>query len=130
MSVEIQPPDIPALTETAATEVDVVTLPPDTLSDAPPENTTVFVVPVSGPRGPAGTPGADGADGAPGGTVYIFTQSDPSASWIINHNLGRKVHTTVFDDDGQVVWPDIEHGTPNQTTITSAEPFSGSAVLS
>lgn len=83
-----------------------------------------------GPEGPAGPDGPPGADGAPGGSAFVFTQASPSASWVIDHNQGRKLHVTIFDTGERVVYADVEHGSTDQATITFAVPVSGSAVLS
>lgn len=79
-----------------------------------------------GPQGPAGPAGPAGAAG---GSVFLFTQSTPSATWVINHNVGRAVAVTLFDDDGNVVQSDIEHGTANQATVTWSSPTTGSALV-
>lgn len=92
-----------------------------TVTVAPPGPTSVTVLPVAGPTGP---------QGAPGGSYFVHTQSSPSATWIIDHNLGRKVHVTLFDPLSTVIHADIDHGTPNQTTITFPSPVTGSAVIS
>lgn len=76
-----------------------------------------------GPQGPAGP------SGAAGGSVFEFVQSTPSATWVINHNVGRKVSVTLYDDDGNVVQSDIEHGSINQATVTWSQPTTGSALV-
>lgn len=100
--------------------------------DDPPTLTVTQVIPrleVSS-TGPQGIPGPQGLPGTPGGNGFAFTQSSPAATWIIDHNLGRKVHVTVFDPDGVVVYADLQHGSLNQVTVTFAAPFAGSAVVS
>jgi hypothetical protein len=79
--------------------------------------------------GPQGPPGPQGTPGAAGGSVYIHSQSIASATWVINHSVGRKVSITLFDDDGNVVQSDIEHGTINQATVTWSQPTTGSALV-
>jgi hypothetical protein len=105
-SVTVAPPEIP------------------TVTIAPPGPATVTVLPVVGPRGAQGLPGT------PGGNGFAFTQSTPAAAWIIDHNLGRKVHVTVFDLTETVVFADVQHGSLNQVTISFAGPVAGSAVVS
>lgn len=80
-----------------------------------------------GPQGPAGP---QGPSGAAGGSVFEHVQSSPSATWTINHNLGRRVHVSIFDDSGNLVLSDVEHGTVNQATVTWSSPTTGSAVIS
>ena len=91
------------------------------------------VISAPGPQGPPGPPGADGADGAPGlpgGTFYIHTQSAPAATWTIIHNIGHKLHCTVFGDDGIQLLTDVDQNDPDTTVLTFAAPFSGVAYLS
>ena len=76
-----------------------------------------------GPRGPQGLPGAAG------GTVYVHEQGVPSATWVINHNVGRAVAVVLFDADGNVVQSDIEHGSTNQATVTWSSPTTGTALV-
>ncbi len=76
-----------------------------------------------GPRGPQGLPGASG------GTVYLHEQGVPSASWVINHNVGRAVSITLIDALGNVVHSDIEHNSINQATVTWSSPTTGSALV-
>lgn len=88
---------------------------------------TVVAVTAPGPQGPQG---AQGPAGAPGGSAYVHTQAAPSASWVIDHNLGRKVHVSVVTDLGRLVFADVEHGSLNQTTVTFPGPVTGAAILS
>lgn len=85
------------------------------------------VVSAPGPQGPVGPAGPAGA---PGGSAFEYTASTPSISWVLNHNLGRKVHVSIFGDAGDLVFADVEHGSTNQTTITFSVPTTGSAVIS
>lgn len=87
------------------------------------------VVTVAAP-GPQGPQGPAGAPGAPGGSYFTHTQSTPAATWIIDHNLAKKVHVTIFNPAGTVIHADIDHGTTNQATITFPSPVTGSAVIS
>lgn len=86
------------------------------------ESTVELTAP--GPQGPPGPAGAAG------GSVFTFTQSTPASTWIVDHNLGRKVQVTIFDASGNVVYSDVAHGSVNQATITFASPVAGSAVIS
>ncbi|MGW0682879.1 hypothetical protein ACWD2L_05895 [Streptomyces sp. NPDC002754] len=83
-----------------------------------------------GPQGPEGPQGPQGAPGAPGGAAYEFSQGVPSATWVINHNLGRKVNVSLFDATGALVISDVEHGSLNQATVTWSSPVTGSAYIS
>lgn len=79
--------------------------------------------------GPQGPPGPSGPAGAAGGSVFEHVQSVASNNWVINHNVGRRVAVILFDDDGNVVQSDIEHGTVNQATVTWSSPTTGSALV-
>lgn len=105
---------------------DVVVAPPviPAVRTAPPAPGSVTVLPVVGPTGPQGSPGT------PGGSYFVHTQSSPAATWIIDHNLAKKVHVSIFNSTGTVIYADIDHGTTNQTTITFPGPVTGSAVVS
>lgn len=79
--------------------------------------------------GPQGPMGPQGPAGAAGGNVYIHVQGVLASTWVINHNVGRQVSVTLYDDDGNVVQSDIEHGTVNQATVTWSQPTMGSALV-
>jgi hypothetical protein len=83
-----------------------------------------------GPQGPPGPQGEPGAAGAAGGTSHHHVQAAPAATWIIEHSLSRPVHTTIISVGNEVVYADVVHGTPDQTTIAFAEPTAGTALLS
>lgn len=102
---------------------DVTVAPPvlPTVRVAPPASTSVTVLPVAGPTGPQGTPG---------GSYFVHTQSTPAATWVIDHNLAKKVHVSVFDDLNREIFADVEHGSINQTSITFPSPVTGSVVIS
>lgn len=91
---------------------------------------TSLVLTSPGPQGPRGPQGAQGLPGAAGGTAFEFSQGVPSATWVINHNLGRKVNVSLYDATGRVVISDIEHGSLNQATVTWSSPVTGSAYIS
>lgn len=82
-----------------------------------------------GPQGPSGLDGERGPAGAAGGSVFLFAQEVASSTWVINHNVGRAVAVVLFDDDGNVVQSDIEHGTSNQATVTWSSPTTGTALV-
>jgi hypothetical protein len=86
-----------------------------------------------GPEGPQGETGDTGPVGPPGGTAYVHTQTVPASTWIIDHNLGRRVHVSLSDAVAapfRLVYSDVDHGSLNQTTVTFPTPTAGSAVLS
>lgn len=79
----------------------------------------VIVVPVVGPQGPPGVAGG-----------FEYTRDVAATNWIIDHNLGRKVHVSIFSDGAEVVHADVNHGSVNQTTISFPAPTTGSAIIS
>ena len=63
------------------------------------------------------------------GAGFIYTQSTPSSTWTINHNLGFNPTTVVFTSGGLQIEPDILHTTINQTIIYMNTALSGTARL-
>lgn len=62
--------------------------------------------------------------------AYHHVQGTPSASWVINHNLGWKPNVTVQDSGGSVVVGEISYTSTNSLTLTFSGAFSGNAYLS
>lgn len=60
---------------------------------------------------------------------YVHTQSNPSATWTINHNLGRYVVAEVIDTSGTVVIGAVTSPTINQTIIYFNSAMAGKAIL-
>lgn len=91
--------------------------------------TTVVTVPVTstvtaiteGPQGPQGVPGSS--------LAYVHTQTTPSTSWAINHNLGFKPSVELLDSGSQEIEGDVAHPSVNQVVITLALATAGSARL-
>ena len=88
---------------------------------------------IQGPQGPAGPTGATGPTGPQGpagtGNAFVFTQSTASATWTINHNLGRYPIFTVYDSAGTYVIGAVSNPTVNQSVLAFSAPFSGTAYL-
>lgn len=110
----------PQIVEVSGDTVNVVDGDPDLVLL---DDDDVLVVTAPGPQGPQGPPGL------PGGTWYVHTQTTPSSAWVINHNLGRLAHTTVFVPDFVEVEADVTQNTVNQTAVTFATPQSGTAFI-
>lgn len=89
---------------------------------ASPRPSRMAVVPVVGPQGPPG---------APGGAVLAYRQTVPAATWIIQHDLGRKPPAVLLPDDsaGQPVWTDVTYPDDNTVTIEWPTAVSGWAYL-
>lgn len=75
-----------------------------------------------GERGPAGPPGASGG-------TYTHTQTTPSASWLIEHNLGHIPNVAVYID-GKHGLADVEVIDNNAVVVTFPEATVGVAALS
>ncbi len=61
---------------------------------------------------------------------FIFHETTPSSSWIIHHNLGFEVQVTIWDDTGEVVYPEVDNPDLNTTVVTFAAPTTGTAIIS
>jgi hypothetical protein len=61
---------------------------------------------------------------------YTHTQSIPSATWDITHNLGFHPSITIVDSSGRVVEGEEQYITTNIVRVTFSGAFSGKAYLS
>jgi hypothetical protein len=82
-------------------------------------DTQLLAVTEQGPVGPAG----------PAGSVndYTHTQSSPSPTWTINHNLGRKPDVTLLSVGGQEFEGTITHVSTNQAVVSLTTATAGTA---
>lgn len=78
------------------------------------------VVSAEAPQPPV--PGAGGS--------FTYTQTTPSATWVIVHNLGFYPNVTITDSAGDEVEGDVQYDSVNQVTLSFASAFSGVAHLS
>lgn len=78
---------------------------------------------------PTTTLSIKGVTGGGGDAHFVFEQNMPSATWVINHNLGKKPAAVVVDSTENVVVGDIQYNSLNTLTITFVDPFSGKAYL-
>ena len=106
---------------------------------------------VQGPQGDSGVQGTQGIQGAQGGSLgttdelaegvqnlyftpsrvaYQHTQSLPSSSWNITHNLGFYPNIVIQDSGGSIVEGEITYTNSNSLTVTFSSAFSGTAYLS
>lgn len=58
---------------------------------------------------------------------YVYTQSSPSATWVISHNLAKYPSVTVVDSANNMVFGEVLYDSANQVTLTFAGAFSGKA---
>lgn len=69
--------------------------------------------------------GGGGGGGEP--TVYEHTQATPSASWTVNHNMGRRpAAVSVLSPGGVEVEAAVTHTTLNQLVVAFSSPQTGS----
>ena len=70
--------------------------------------------------GPAGQDGAAAA-------AYIHTQSSPSATWTVPHNLGRRPNVELRTVGGVVMLGQVTHVSDNLLTVSFAYAIAGTA---
>jgi hypothetical protein len=89
------------------------------------DDNITLVLGQTGPQGPKGDPGI-----VPSDLGYVHTQSTPSSTWTIEHNLQFIPNITVVDSAGTVV--EGSYSYPNSTTVilSFTGSFSGKAYLS
>lgn len=75
---------------------------------------------------PTKTVGVTGLKGG-GDKNYIHSQSVPSDTWTVSHNLGKKPAVMVVDSADEVVYGNITYNDINNVTITFNGAFSGKA---
>lgn len=92
-------------------------------------DTTVVTVTTAGPQGPVGPQGPQGPQGPAGGVAYVYTQSSPSTTWTINHNLGYRPAVELLDTGSQEIDAEIAHPSVNQTIVTLNPATAGLARL-
>ena len=66
----------------------------------------------------------------PIGGVYTHTQSTPSTTWTITHNLGYHPSVTVVDSADSAVVGDVTYVSENQLIVSFSVAFGGKAYLS
>jgi len=93
--------------------------------------TTVTSVGTQGPQGPPGPQGSQGIQGPPGanGGIFVYTQTSPSATWVIQHNLGNYLPVTVVDTSGNEMEGTVSYLSLDTIQLDFSAPFSGTAVV-
>jgi hypothetical protein len=87
-----------------------------------------YVVNVSEEAVSVVTVGTQGPPG-PGQSTYVHTQSVPSATWTITHNLNRHPAVSVVDSAGNVIYANVTYTSPNALVVTFSAAFGGKAYL-
>lgn len=62
---------------------------------------------------------------AAGSGSYVHTQLVPATTWIVNHNLGKKVSAQVVNSSGVNITTEITWNTDNQITVTTNQAITG-----
>jgi hypothetical protein len=101
---------------------------------SPPHISTVPQIGVAiqgppGPAGEAGPAGPQGPQGVPGGTNFTFSQMSASTVWTIPHNLGWFPPVTIVNEEGDVVYGDVNYASNDVVIVTFSAAFSGIAYL-
>jgi hypothetical protein len=77
---------------------------------------------------PTGSASVTGVVGGGGDANYVHTQGSPSATWEVQHNLGKKPSVTVVSSSGAVVFGVVEYiDNNNVRLIFESGAFSGQA---
>ena len=79
--------------------------------------------------GPMGVTGPIGLTGSGGDLNYTHTQSVPSATWIVTHNLNKYPNVVVVDSAGTVVVGEVIYDSLLEVTLVFTAGFSGKAYL-
>lgn len=61
---------------------------------------------------------------------YVYTQSNPASTWIVNHNLSYNPAVSIVSSSGDLVHGDVNYSGAQQITINFSAPFSGRVYLS
>jgi len=62
-------------------------------------------------------------------STFVFSQSVPSATWTVIHDLNKFPSVTVVNSHKEEVIGDLKYDTTNQLTLTFSAPFSGQAYI-
>ncbi len=62
-------------------------------------------------------------------TGFVFNQTTPSDTWVIDHGLGRFPSITVVDSAGSIVVGSVVYTTADRITVSFSGGFSGTAYL-
>ena len=138
MSNDTSNPTSVVYVETETTTVDVTN--EITVVETVVEQTEVVVDNLQGPQGAQGPTGATGQTGATGPTgpkgdttaanvFYVHTQSIPSDTWTIDHNLGGNPTAVVHDSAGTQCEGNFSYPSLNRLIITFSAAFSGVAYV-
>jgi hypothetical protein len=116
--------DVPEIdVELAALFADVEAAPTMATLDVEAQDTLSSVEVLVGVAGPPGPPGPPG----PSSGGFVFVQSTPSVTWVIDYDPALVLNVTVEDTAGTQVEGDVNASTPGQFVITFSSAFAGRA---
>jgi hypothetical protein len=58
---------------------------------------------------------------------FVYTQTAPSASWAVAHNLGKFPAVEVVDSGGSTIIPNVHHNDANNVLLSFGSATSGKA---
>lgn len=66
---------------------------------------------------------------AVGDKNFVYTQGVASDTWVVIHDLKKRVSVSVVDSAENIVIGEVEYDSDNQVTLTFSGAFSGKAYL-
>lgn len=87
---------------------------------------TINVSSTSGSSTNVTVSGVAAASGS-GDKNYEHDQSSASASWVVDHNLGKRASVSVVDSAGTIILCEVEYNSDNQITLTFDSATAGKA---
>lgn len=72
---------------------------------------------------------AGGGGGGGGGASFVFTQSAPAATWVIDHHLGLIPDVLVLDNTGQQMIAELRFPSNQTCVVLHSAPYAGTAYL-
>lgn len=61
--------------------------------------------------------------------AFVFNQGQPSAEWVITHNLQKQPSVTVVDSSGDLIMGSLTYNSENQLTLNFSRTVTGKAYL-
>ena len=66
-----------------------------------------------------------GGGGGGGDKNFVYTQVAPSTTWVVNHNLAKRVAVNVVDAAGIAIIGEVRWNSDNQVTVLFNQPVTG-----
>lgn len=71
----------------------------------------------------------DGGGGGGSDSNFVYEQTTPSDTWVVEHDLDKQPSVDVLNDDDQLILADVTYDSDSQVTITFGRNYTGKAVL-